>query len=135
MARLPSSRMPMAELWRITKFALVGGISVAVYFLIIFVMAPIISSTVVLAAVAYVGSAIFNYVLQRNFTFRARIPHALSFSRYIGMHVIALVINSGLMVLLVDVATVNLYVAILIVAGFIAVMNFLLSRFWVYANR
>ena len=135
MARLPSSRMPMAELWRIAKFVLVGGMSVAVYLLIMFVMAPIISSTAALAAIAYAGSAIFNYVLQRNFTFRARIPHTLSFSRYIGMHVIALVINSGLMLLLVDVVTVNLYLATLIVAGFIAVINFLLSRFWVYANR
>jgi putative flippase GtrA len=123
------------EFWRLTKFAFVGGLSAAAYFLFIFAAAPIITSTVALTAVAYAASAVLNYVLQRSFTFQSRLPHAVSFSRYIGMQTTALVVNSGLMFLLVDIAALNLYAAQLMVTTLVTIMNFLLSRFWVYAGQ
>ena len=129
-----SSLSRTEELWKLAKFSLVGFVTVGIYFAILFATSPIIKSTAALAAVAYAGSAIFNYVTQRNFTFQEQLANSVSFFRYIAMHAFVMMINSGLMFLLVDVAMIGLYLASVAVAAITAAISFLLSRFWVYAE-
>ena len=114
---------------------LVGILTVAIYFLVLWIAVRAINSTIVVTLLAYLASAAFNYLMQRNFTFQARLANRTSLRRYAVMHASAMVANSAAMYLLVDVAGTNLYLAQLIVTAIIAILSFLLSRFWVFADR
>lgn len=118
-------------LWTGTKFGLVGGVTVGVYFAVLALARPVIPNVVALSLLAYVVSAVFNFAAQARVTFGAR-PDGIRLRRYILMHLLCMGLNSGLLYLLVERAGLGLYGAQLLVTGVIAVTSFGLSRAWVY---
>ena len=121
-----------AFLWVAVKFGLVGLGSIGVYLLALVLLRPWISNIAWLTAACYLISAVFNYVLQRGFTFRASAPRSGSWLRYIGQHAICLSLNSGLMVLLVERLGFALIPSQLVVTVIVAGTSFALSYLWVY---
>lgn len=117
--------------WLGARFALVGAGSVAVYFGFLWLLAPAIAATGALTAVCYVLSAVFNYALQSSFTFQSR-ASARAVTRYLAMHGLCLVLNSVLMVALVEGLGANLFLAQAGVTGLVAGVSFLVSYRWVY---
>src|SRR5258708_39366668 len=88
-------RLSVREIWKVVKFALVGTATAAVYFVILTFAVSIINSTWISAAIAYLGSAIFNYFSQRNLTFRTRLANSVSVRRYLIMHAVMMILNSA----------------------------------------
>jgi putative flippase GtrA len=117
------------------RFGLVGLGSVAVYFGVLIALEPVIAETAALTATSYVASAVFNYTLQSTFTFRTSAASAKSLLRYLGMHGICMGVNSGLMLIAVDVYAINLVGAQLGVTAIVAGLSFGLSYLWVYSDR
>ena len=117
------------------RFAMVGLASVGVYFVFLALLRPMIADTVILTGTAYVASAVFNYLAQSLFTFRARAADAGSVGRYMVMHGLCMAINSGLMHVLVDRLGMNLWLAQIGVTGVVAATSFTLSYLWVYRRQ
>lgn len=119
-------------LWVVIKFGAVGFGSIGVYFITLMALRSWLTNIVFLTAVCYLASAVFNYSLQRYFTFAAARPKAGSWLRYIGLHGICMGLNSGLMFVLVEIFTLSLLPAQFMITALIAGTSFLLSYFWVY---
>ncbi len=116
------------------RFGVVGLGSVGVYFIALILLRPVIDSTIWLTAAAYIISAVFNFILQNFFTFRASGVHLGKVLKYIGMHGICMTINSGLMYVFVDLAEQNLYLSQIVTTGIVAVVSFLISYSYVYKD-
>lgn len=116
------------------RFGVVGLGSVGVYFIALILLRPVIDSTIWLTAAAYIISAVFNFILQNFFTFRASGVHLGKVLKYIGMHGICMTINSGLMYVFVDLAKQNLYLSQIVTTGVVAVVSFLISYSYVYKD-
>ena len=83
-----------AFLWDGIKFGLVGLSSIAIYFVILFLLQPFVDSVALLAALSYIGSAVFNYFGQSKVTFNSDVRDYGAFLRYVAMHGLCIVINS-----------------------------------------
>mgnify|MGYP003578272526 CR=1 FL=1 len=76
----------MARLaWLVTRFGLVGVASAAVYFVCLFLWRPFVTDTILLTAISYVVSAVFNFLAQSRFTFKVNAGQS-SLARYAAMH-------------------------------------------------
>lgn len=122
----------LAELGRIFRFALVGLSSTVVYFALLWGLRGFIGSVIVLTAVCYLVSMVYNFVLQSSFTFRAGAPTRHSLLRFALMHLMAMGINSGLMAGLVTGLQVPMFAAQIGVTALVSIFVFLLSKHWVY---
>jgi len=125
--------MMMAELGRIIRFALVGFSSTAVYFALLWGLRDAIGSVILLTAVCYLASMVYNFVLQSAFTFRVRAPTRHAVLRFALMHFMAMGINSASMAGLVTGLHVPMLAAQIVVTALLSTLVFLLSKHWVYA--
>jgi putative flippase GtrA len=121
--------------WLATKFGLVGAASAAVYFLCLFVLRPFLFSTIILTAISYIVSAVFNFLAQSSFTFRVKTGAPSMPVRFIAMHGVCLVLNSALMNLAVDVLGQGLFLSQIAVSLFVALVSFAMSASWVFRRR
>lgn len=119
-------------LWTITKFGLVGLSSVAVYFVLLALLRPVIPSTILLTATAYVGSAVFNFIFQSRVTFKTNDYSKSTLLKYIIMHIICMGINSSVMYLMVDITQINIWISQIFTTSIVAGVSFILSYRWVY---
>lgn len=118
-------------LWTGTKFGFVGLATVGVYFVVLALARPVAPGVVALSLLAYMVSAVFNFIAQARVTFGIQ-PNGNKLGRYILMHLLCMGLNSGLMYLLVERVGLGLYSAQFLVTGVIATTSFVLSRLWVY---
>jgi putative flippase GtrA len=124
-----------AFLWDGIKFGLVGLSSIAVYFVILFLLQPFVDSVALLAALSYIGSAVFNYFGQSKVTFNSDVRDYGALLRYVAMHGLCIVINSTGMHFMVTAWQNNLWLSQVCLTVIIAGTSFLLSYFWVYRTR
>jgi putative flippase GtrA len=120
------------ELGRIIRFAVVGLSSTGVYFGLLWALRGLVPSVLLLTALCYLASMVYNYVLQSFFTFKAGRPTRRTLVRFVLMHMLAMALNSGLMEGLVNGLRIPMFVAQIAVTGLISVMVFLISKHWVY---
>ncbi|WP_157994794.1 GtrA family protein [Paracoccus tegillarcae] len=134
---MPQLKMEKAAalFWLAFRFGLVGLGSVGVYFIALYLLRPLLDSTIALTAAAYVISAVFNFILQNFFTFRGGAVHSAKVVKYMLMHILCMTINSSAMYLLVDIAGQKLYLSQLITTGIVAIVSFVLSSRYVYRDR
>jgi len=117
---------------QILRFILVGGASTGVYFLLLWVFQGRVGGIVLLTALCYTVSMIFNYALQSSITFRAGPPTRRSMLRFAVMHLGAMMLNSALMAGLVEGLNVSLFPAQILVTAIISALVYMVSRQWVY---
>lgn len=114
------------------RFAAVGGSSVVVYFIALALLRNLIDATVPLTFICYLLSAVYNFILQSRFTFKARDIGGGTILRFAVMHVSAMVANSAAMYVLVDIFLLPLYGAQFLVTACITVAVFSASKIWVF---
>ncbi|AGT11178.1 GtrA family protein [Paracoccus aminophilus] len=118
----------------VVTFLLVGLSSTAVYFSLLWALQGLTPRVAVLAAICYLASMIWNFVLQRSLTFRHRSPSRGAPYRFGLMHGVALGLNSLTMWALVERAGLPLYAAQIGVTTLIAALIYLASSRWVFAT-
>ncbi|MET0249979.1 MAG: GtrA family protein [Sphingobium sp.] len=121
-----------AELGRIFRFALVGLSSTAIYFVLLWGLRDAIGSVIILTAVCYLVSMVYNFVLQSAFTFRAGPPTRHAVLRFALMHCMAMGINSASMAGLVTGLHMPMFAAQVVVTALVSILVFLASKHWVY---
>lgn len=122
----------LARLRQPISFLLVGASSAGLYFLLLWGLQDLITSTILLTACCYAASMVYNFFLQGWMTFRAGAPTPRSLTRFVSMHAIAMALNSLAMAALVDLLRVPLLPGQVFVTACISVLVFLVSKHWVY---
>lgn len=114
------------------RFLFIGVTSTSLYFFLLLIFQPFVSSIIFLTAICYTISMAFNFMAQALFTFQVQNLSPGKFLRYIIMHGCALLLNSIAMTILVNNLGLQILVSQVFVTGFITIMTFALSKSWVY---
>lgn len=118
---------------QIGKFLLTGGLSTGAQYLTI---AGIISSLTLPASVAsglgYIVGSVVNYTLNYVYTFSSSVAHQKALVRFYSMVVIGWAINTGLVLVLVDISQLSMWPAQVFSTLCVLVWNFLVSKFFVF---
>lgn len=122
-----------AKVAEVGRFGLAGIASELVYFGFLWLLVS--RSTVPLwcsSSVAYAGSLLVNYVLQRWFTFRSKKPHSHAGPRYLLIHAVGMGLNSGTLGLGVDVLNLPLVPCQVVAIGLVAVWSYIAQKRWAF---
>lgn len=117
--------------WTGAKFGAVGLVTVGIYFLVLVLARPFVENVVLVSLLAYVVSAVFNFVAQAKFTFGST-PSGTRLVRYILMHLFCMALNAVLIHLLVERIGFGFYRSQVLLTFIVAGTSFVLSRLWVY---
>ncbi|SMD03272.1 GtrA family protein [Primorskyibacter flagellatus] len=120
------------EINRTLRFGLIGIASTGGYFVLLILLGPVISSTILLTALCYGMAMVFNFLAQGLFTFKAKRLTGTQLVRYVTMQGTALIANSSAMFVVVDQWGLPLIPAQLIVMACVTISTYLASRNWVY---
>jgi putative flippase GtrA len=123
---------PLSRLRQPLSFIAVGASSAGLYFLLLWALQDRVASTILLTALCYLASMVYNFCLQGWLTFRSGRPSRRRVARFAVLHVGALMLNSLLMWSLVDGLRLPLIVSQLMVTAGITIMIFFVSKHWVY---
>ncbi|MCK1403227.1 GtrA family protein [Bradyrhizobium sp. 4] len=118
------------------RFGLTGATTALVYFVLTnafvlsSVMTPVVSSVC-----AYVVSVAISYLMQSRFTFRVDGDSLDQVARFVVMSLVGLVVSWGVMALTVDLLHWPYLIGAIGVCVIIPVLNFFLTRGWVFGTR
>ncbi len=116
------------------KFGAVGVLSIGIYFLLLYLLRPMIGPIWILTTVAYALSMLFNFLAQSMFTFQVHAKDIGMVRRYICMQAGCMFFNSAMMFVLVDVFAFYIWRSQVGVTSFIAASSFLMSKYWVFSK-
>lgn len=120
------------------KYALIGGASLVIDFIIYYSLTRFISffhnKLIVAKAVSFFISSVFNFNFNKKWTFGKKSPHNLKeIAKYYSVAFSALGINALLMFIFLKFLPDLL--AWFFAAAITALLNFVASRLWVFANE
>lgn len=127
-AKLKSKRF--AE---VVRFGISGVATELVYFAILWVSNVFWDAPLWLhATLAYALSIVFNYFMQRTFTFRSTKTHTYSTPRFLGVHAVGMTLNSATLGLLVDWAELPFWFSQGVAIGLVALWSYHGQKRWAF---
>lgn len=114
------------------KFAAVGGVSTACQFTLLILLVELFKcGEVFSSALAYLGGAIVNYLLNYFVTFKSPVGHTVALPKFIVTILIGGGVNTSLFSAFFYVT--GIYVAAQVMATFITlIVNYVLHKSWIY---
>ena len=95
--------------------------------------AQIVWQNAVLSAIQWVVGVVFGYVMNRKYVFKSKNPRIMKeFLEFSGGRVSTWILDTVMMILLVNILQVNEYVSKIIVAVLVMIGNYLISKFLVF---
>ena len=127
----------LPELLKAGKFAAVGVVNTLVDFLVFTVLAQFLQCNVYLSQVlGYSAGVVNSYVLNRSWTFRSRAGFfSPALVKFLVLSLCMILFSTGVLYLCVDVAGLPKLAGKVVATGVTMVVNFLISRFWVFGER
>jgi putative flippase GtrA len=119
---------------QLARFVLVGLVTNAVYLAVLALCQYVLGTVLWLgAALAYVVSAVFNYMAHRQFTFRSGAGHLDALPRYAAVQGVGLAINSGMLAVLVTRLGWNFALVQVLALIAVTTWSYVAQRIWVFA--
>ncbi|MCH5339113.1 MAG: GtrA family protein [Acetatifactor sp.] len=98
--------------------------------------AQIVWQNAVLSAIQWVVGVVFGYVMNRKYVFKSKNPRIMKeFLEFSGGRVSTWILDTVMMILLVNILSVNEYVSKIIVAVLVMIGNYLISKFLVFNKK
>lgn len=98
--------------------------------------AQIVWQNAVLSAIQWVVGVVFGYVMNRKYVFKSKDPRIMKeFLQFSGGRVSTWILDTVMMILLVNILSVNEYVSKIIVAILVMIGNYLISKFLVFNKK
>ena len=98
--------------------------------------AQIVWQNAVLSAIQWVVGVVFGYVMNRKYVFKSKNPRIMKeFLQFSGGRVSTWILDTVMMILLVNILSVNEYVSKIIVAILVMIGNYLISKFLVFNKK
>ena len=119
------------------RFLGVGGISTAAHFLTLWILHELLRANLIMATTAgYLVGALFNYILNRKFTFDSTRAQSGAMPRFFCVVAAGLVLNAGLMAMMESFAHSLPYMFRQCIAtGLVLLSNFFLHKHWTFEKR
>lgn len=133
-ARDPLRHLRAPSVAQFVKYGIVGVLNTLLSVAIILVGAWIGVWHIAAYAVAYAIGAVNGYLINRSWTFRSGAGHRATATRYFIVQGLALLVSTGLVYLLVDVAGLANVPGQLIAIGVAVVGGFMANRWWTFAG-
>lgn len=125
----------MSLVARLFRFGIVGGITAALYYALLYVGVEWLKVGAVLSsAVVYLIVIAINYLMHYSWTFAISSPHTTALMRYLVMTGCGFFINVSVMYIGVSVLHANYLLAQTAAMVMIIVWNFTLSSLWVFRD-
>lgn len=117
------------------KFIAVGGSATLLQYLILIVSVDVIGIPAVIASVlAYVASAVYNYLASYYFTFRSVLDHRRAALKFLAMISIGLAINTALFAFSYKILAINYLVSQVLASATVFLFNFFASKHWTFVE-
>jgi len=122
------------DLKRFVKFAVTGCLNTLVDYVVFTLLSVVLTVAVVPAqAAGYACGMLCSYTINRSWTFSSKSKFFSStLLRFLIANGLVLLLSLGLIYLAHDVMGIHKLLAKLLVTGFTVVVNFILSRLWVF---
>ncbi len=123
-----------AELWKMVKFGITGVANTLVDTLVYTLLAAWLGVSVYLAQVCgYMAGMLNSYLVNRSWTFQTSSRFfSMQMVKFIVANLLTLAVSIGMLKLLIDLAGLGAIIAKLPTICVTILLNFLLSRFWVF---
>ena len=113
------------------RFVMVGGIATATQYAILILLVEFLQVyAVVASAIGFVISSILNYRLNYSFTFSSNRSHRAAFPRFFLTAIIGLLINTGTMLVCLEIFGLYYIVSQVLATGTSLVWNFVVNSAW-----
>lgn len=114
-------------------FLVAGALSTALHFAVLWLLAGLAGMPAVAASsLGYLAGAALNYLLNRNLTFRSRVPHRVAVLRFAVVAGTGFAANALLMHLLATNVGLHYLLAQALTTGIVLVWNFAANRLWTF---
>ena len=118
---------------RFARFVLVGGFATALMYALLLVGVEWLGMTPVSASVAgYTISALANYWLNRNLTFRSRQRHAIALPRFAAVSGAGLLINAAIMYVGTELLSGHYLLVQILATVVVLFWNYIGSQLWTF---
>jgi putative flippase GtrA len=122
--------------YRLLKFATVGLVGTAVYYLLLWALVEVMDYPVLTASsVAFLLVAAENYMLHYVWTFASTNSHTSAFPKFLIMITIGFCLNWGIMYAGVEVLQANYLLVQAVSIAVVIAWNYVLSAFWIFGDR
>lgn len=123
-----------AHILPFAKFGIVGAITAAIYFLVMWVADSIFGFNYIAAvSVAYFVSTVFHFLANRHFTFGAiKEQHGYQIIRYLVMWVLNYLITIVVVSVCVERFLLSPYIGVCISVVFTVFIGYVLARYWIF---
>lgn len=123
--------------WRhriqILKFMTVGGTSFIIDFCILYILTEFAHWHYLLSAtLAFIVAGMYNYTLNRNWTFKANGSQKKQFSVFLVMGGIGLLLNNFILYTSVDIIGIWYIYGKIIAAGLVTIYNFFVNKYFTF---
>ena len=126
----------MSFIQRSFRFAVVGFVTAALYYGLLFVGVELLQLNVVLtSSLAYVIVIAANYMMHYSWTFTVSGPHATALKRYLIMTSCGFFINASIMYIGVSILQLNYLWVQAVAMAVIIVWNYCISSLWVFRDK
>ena len=123
----------MTRFVQFQKFVIVGVLATATQYAVLVLMVRILGADPVIgSSCGYVISALLNYYLNYRLTFRSAQSHARALPRFALIAAIGLLINSSIVWLLSERASLPYLVAQIIATAIVLIWNFGANKKWTF---
>lgn len=120
----------------LVKFLLIGALSTFIHYFILLILVRIFDVDILISSgVGFIISSFFNYLLNKNYTFRSLCGHVESMPKFIFIATFGLLINTVMVWLVAVVMQWHYIIAQILATGCSVVWNFFLNRFWTFKNK
>ena len=126
-----------SHLFAFAKFGLVGSITAAIYFLVVWVADVLFGVPYVLGvSLAYFVSTIFHFQANRHLTFASALGYQrLQIIRYLILWVINYLITMLVVILVAELFHLSPFIGVCISVLFTMCGSYMLSRYWVFKAK
>lgn len=116
------------------RFLFVGGSATILHYAILIALVQSgFAGPVVASSIGFAISALFNYALNRQFTFRSANPHSRAFPRFVTVALTGLAINATLLWIFVKTGLLHYLVAQMLATVGTLLWNFFINKFWTFS--
>jgi len=115
------------------KFVGVGGVATAIQYGLLIILVELTNANVVmLSAISFVVSAIFNYLMNYYFTFESDAKHGVASAKFTLVATCGLLLNTLIMHLMIEIQQFHYLLSQATATIVVLLWNFFIHKYWTY---
>lgn len=120
---------------QLIKFGLTGGVATALHYVVYALGLYIFGFSAGLStAIGYFAGSVLSYVVNYKFTFKSNADHKTALTLFYIMVILAGTLNTLIVAFAADLSNIDPWVSQILATAVVFIVNFIVSRKWVFTN-